>query len=124
MLFSADDQVIIILTGFTIIYYIKYSALYGFRALIKLIISRVRLFMIISQVKIVAIQTITNHSFWRFYISGKSVVYIIKRKIHGCFETPDLFRVLNMISGISADPCIRETSRNLSKFVTLYNSVQ
>ena len=76
--------------------------------------------MIISHVKIIAFQTITNHSFWTFYIGGKPVVYIINRKIHGCLEIPDLFLVLNMIfhvehvimfntrskSGISAHPCI------------------
>ena len=50
-------------------------------------------------VKIIAFQTITNHSFWTFYIGGKPVVYIINRKIHahGCLEIPDLFLVLNMI---------------------------
>ena len=30
--------------------------------------------MIISLVKIIAFQTITNHSFWTFYIGGKRVV--------------------------------------------------
>ena len=56
------------------------------------------IFMIISHVKIIAFQTITNnHSFWTFYIGGKPVVYIINRKIHGCLETPDLFLVLNVI---------------------------
>ena len=54
--------------------------------------------MIISHVKIIAFQTITNHSFWTFYIGGKPVVYIINRKIHGCLEIQDLFLVLNMIS--------------------------
>ena len=43
----------------------------------------------------IAFQTITNHSFWTFYIGGKPVVYIINRKIHGCLEIPDLFRSLN-----------------------------
>ena len=72
--------------------------------------------IIISHVKIIAFQTITNHSFWTFYIGGKPVVYIINRKIHGCLEIPDLVLVLNMIfltrsrtrnkSGISAHPCI------------------
>ena len=79
--------------------------------------------MIISHVKIIAFQTITNHSFWTFYIGGKVVVYTLNRKIHGCLEIPDLFLVLNMIflarslgsdmmfntrnkSGISAHPCI------------------
>ena len=36
--------------------------------------------MIISDVKIIAFQTNTNHSFWTFYIGGKPVVYIINRK--------------------------------------------
>ena len=53
--------------------------------------------MIISHVKIIAFQTIANHSFWTFYVGGKPVVYIINRKIHGCLEIPDLFLVLNMI---------------------------
>ena len=66
--------------------------------MIKLIISHVRLFMIISHMKIIAFQTITNHSFWTSYIGGKPVVYIINRKIHGCLEIPDLFLMLNMIS--------------------------
>ena len=30
--------------------------------------------------KIIALQTITNHTFWTFYIGGKPVVYIIKQK--------------------------------------------
>ena len=47
-----------------------------------------KLFMIISNVKIIAFQTITNlPSFWTFYIGGKLVVYIINRKIHACFIT-------------------------------------
>ena len=37
--------------------------------------------MIISHVKIIAFQTITNHSFWTFYISGKPVVYNNNQKI-------------------------------------------
>ena len=88
----ASDSVI------TYVYYIRYSALQGFQALIKRIISHVRLFMIISLVKIIAFQTITNLSFWTFYVGGKPVVYIINKKIHGCLEIRDLFRVLNMIS--------------------------
>ena len=63
----------------------------------KLIILHVRLFMIISHLKIIAFQTITDHGFWTFYIGGKPVVYMINRKIHGCLEIPDLFLVLNMI---------------------------
>ena len=73
--------------------------------------------MMISHQKIIAFQTVTNHSFWTFYIGGKPVVYIINRKIHGCLEIPNLFLVLNMIlftreiscstlDGISAHPCI------------------
>ena len=64
--------------------------------------------MIISHVKIIAFQTITNHSLWTFYIGGKPVVYIINRKIHGCLEIPDLFLEHDIIfntqnkSGISA----------------------
>ena len=64
-------------------------------------------------VKIIAFQTVTNHSFWTFYIGGKPVVYIINRKIHGCLEIPDLFLVFNMIfhdfmntRNKSAHPCI------------------
>ena len=56
--------------------------------------------MIISHVKIIAFQTIINHSFWTFYIGRKTVVYIKNRKIDGFLlflEIPDLFRVLNMI---------------------------
>ena len=53
--------------------------------------------MMISHVKIIAFQTVTNHSFWTFYIGGKPVVYIINRKIHGCLEIANLFLVLNMI---------------------------
>ena len=36
--------------------------------------------MMISHVKIIAFQTITNHSFWTFYIGGKLVVYNNKQK--------------------------------------------
>ena len=55
--------------------------------------------MIISHMKIIAFQTITNHShiIISIHIGGKPVVYIINRKIRGCFEIPDLFLVLNMI---------------------------
>ena len=76
-------------------YYIKYSALSRFRALIKVIISHVRLFMIISHVKIIAFQISLFCTNYRF---SKTVLYIINRKIHGCLEIPDLFLVLNMIS--------------------------
>ena len=61
--------------------------------------------MIISHVKIIALQTIINHSFWTFYIGGKHVVYIINRKIHGCLEIPGFILVLNK-SGISMYTCI------------------
>ena len=54
--------------------------------------------MMISHVKIIAFRATTNHSFWTFYIGGKSVVYIINRKIQRCLEIPDLFLVLDMIS--------------------------
>ena len=57
--------------------------------------------MIISHVKIIAFQTVTNRSFWTFYAGEKPVVYIINRKIHGCLEIPDLFLVLNIISLMS-----------------------
>ena len=36
--------------------------------------------MIISYVKIITFQTITNYSFWTFYISGRPVVYNNKQK--------------------------------------------
>ena len=49
--------------------------------------------MMISHVKIVAFQTITNHSFWTFYIGRKPVVYVI----NWCLEIPDLFVGLSMI---------------------------
>ena len=51
-------------------------------------------------------------AFGYFILLEKTVVYIIKRKIHGCLEIPDLFLVLNTTfntrnkSGISAPPCI------------------
>ena len=38
------------------------------------------LFMIISHVKIIAFQTITNHSSWTFYIRGKHVVLYNKQR--------------------------------------------
>ena len=54
--------------------------------------------MMLSHVKIIAFQTITNYSSWTFYIGGKPVVYIMNRKIHGCLEIPDLFLVeINLI---------------------------
>ena len=36
--------------------------------------------IIYDNLKIIAFQTITNHSFWTFYIGGKPVVYVISRK--------------------------------------------
>ena len=53
--------------------------------------------LIISHVKIIAFQTVTNHSFWTFYTGGKPTVYIINTKIHECLEIPDSFLVLKMI---------------------------
>ena len=80
-------------------YYVKYSASQEFRTLIKLIILHVRLFMIISHVKIIAFQTIGIHCLYGYFILlEKTVVYIINRVIHMCWEIPDLFLVLNMIS--------------------------
>jgi hypothetical protein len=61
------------------------------RALIKVIISHVRLFMIMSHVKIIAFDL---SLFCRNYRFSKTVLYIINRKIHGCLEIPDLFLVL------------------------------
>ena len=37
----------------------------------------------------------------------KTVLYIINRKIHGCFEIPDLFLVLNMLSHLFAGSLVR-----------------
>jgi hypothetical protein len=54
-------------------YYIKYSALLRFRALIKMIISHVRLFMIISHVKIIAFQL---SLFCKNYRFSKTVLYV------------------------------------------------
>jgi hypothetical protein len=51
--------------------------------------------MIISHVKIIAFQL---SLFCKNYRFSKPVLYIINRKIHGCLEIPDLFRVWNMIS--------------------------
>jgi hypothetical protein len=55
----------------------------------------VRLFMIISHVKIIAFQISLFCTNYRF---SNTVLYIINRIIHGCLEIPDLFLVLNMIS--------------------------
>ena len=66
--------------------------------MIKLIISHVRLFMIISHVKTIAFQTLINHiASGYFRLLQKTIVFIINRKIHGCLEIPDLFLVLNII---------------------------
>ena len=53
--------------------------------------------MIISHVKIIAFQSLFI-AYGYFILLEKTVVYIINRIIHGCFEIPDLFLVLNMIS--------------------------
>ena len=45
---------------------------------VKILISHVRFFMIITHVQIIAFRTITNHSFWTLYIGGKPVVYITR----------------------------------------------
>ena len=95
MSYRSDQQYRINSKLFITPYYVQ--CFIRIRTLIKLIIPHVRLFMIISHVKIIAFQRITNHSFWTFYIGGKPVVYIINRKIHGCLEITDLFLVLNMI---------------------------
>jgi hypothetical protein len=57
------------------------------------IISHVRLFMIISHVKII---TFLLSFICKNYRFSKTVLYIINRKIHWCLEIPDLFLVLNM----------------------------
>ena len=95
----------------------------------KLIISHVRLFMIISHVKIIAFQTIIIHCLWIFYIARKDCSSYNKQNNTCLLRNtiiPDLFLVLNMIyvmisryvmkhditfntrniSGISAHPCI------------------
>ena len=55
----------------------------------KLITSHayVRLFMIISHVKIIAFQTITNHSFWIFFIGRKDCSLYNKQKNSYIFST-------------------------------------
>ena len=60
-----------------------------------LIISHVRLFMIISHVKIIAVKQSSIAAFGYFILLEKTVVYIIKRNIHGCLEISDLFLVVN-----------------------------
>jgi hypothetical protein len=57
--------------------------------------SHVRLFMIISHVKMIAFQL---SLFCKNYRFSKTVLYIINRIIHGCLEIPDLFLMLNVIS--------------------------
>ena len=70
--------------------------------------------MIISHVKIIAFQTITNHSFWTFYIGGKPVYNKQKNTwVLGFGNTRFISRVEHDISyslrnksGISAHLCI------------------
>ena len=104
---------------FIYFYYIKYSALQRFWALIKLIISHVRLFMIISHVKIIAFQL---SLFCKNYRFSKTVLYIINRKMLGntrfisrvehdmslvrCAHSWDIMFNTRNKSGISAHPCI------------------
>ena len=68
--------------------------------------------MIISHVKIIAFQTITNHSFWTFYIGGKPVVYNKQKNTWVLGNTRFISRVKHDImfntrnkSGISAHLC-------------------
>ena len=70
--------------------------------MIKLIISHVRLFMIISHVKIVAFQTIIIYCLCMDILLEKTVVYILNRTIHVCLEIPDLFLVLNISHSFAA----------------------
>ena len=65
------------------IYYIKYGALLGFSDTDKTDNLTLRLFMIISHVKIIAFQTIIIHCLWIFYIARKDCsLYITNRIIH------------------------------------------
>ena len=57
-----------------------------------------------SHVKIIAFQL---SLFCKNYRFSKTVLYIIKRKIHGCLEIPDLFLMLNMISHLFARSLVR-----------------
>ena len=52
----------------------------------KLIISYVRLFMIISHMKIITFQTIINYSFWIFYIDRKDRRLYNKKKYMGALK--------------------------------------
>jgi hypothetical protein len=70
-------------------------------------------------VKIIAFQL---SLFCKNYRFSKTVLYIINRKIHGCFEIPDLFLDIMFNtrnkSGISAHPCIiLYLTRNNSSWV-------
>ena len=79
--------------------------------------------MILSHVKIIAFQTITNHSFWTFYIGGKPADYIINRKIHGCLEIPDLLLVLNMISCSTLEICKSGISADTRIILYIYTNL-
>ena len=61
--------------------------------------------MKISHVEIISFQTITNHSFWTFYIGGKAVVYIINRKMDGCFLMGAIFSI-NCLKNLRFDPLL------------------
>ena len=93
--------------------------------MIKLIISHVRLFMIISHVKIIAFQTIIIHCLWIFYIARKDCslynkqdntcvlgnTRFISRVKHDislvrCAHSRDITFNTRDKSGISAHPCI------------------
>ena len=77
----------------------------------KLIISHVRLFMIISHVKIIAFQKIIIHCLWIFYIARKDCSLHNKQNNTCVQAIPDLFLVLNMISHSFA-ALTREISRS------------
>ena len=53
--------------------------------------------MMVSHVKIIAFQTITNHCFWTVYIGGKPVVYVTE-KYMGAGNTRFISRVEHDIS--------------------------
>ena len=73
--------------------------------------------MIISHVKIIAFQTIINHSFWIVILVEHTVFYIIDTIIHGFLELeiPDLFLILNMNISHSFDALTCEISFQHSK---------
>ena len=64
------------------------------RALVELIISHARLFMIISHVKIIAFQTIIPSGY--FILVEKTEVYINRKKYTGAWKYHMMF-MLNMI---------------------------